>query len=647
VNAPELLDRLQHGDRHVRNEAFDQIARSRDLALLEPLADRVSPDSAYLETLLCQYLENIPAEKAIPHLEKLLLSPHSATRGHALKTLDQIDIEQRLTPLINLLACPRRDVQLHVLNELGVHRRSVALNAIRSLLGTDDQELSQAAFAATQRIDAPRSIRMLLPFLKDSTSWRQIAALEALGNMTTFDKWKRLLSGLDADDPAVRRTTLLNLSRKGGQKVNKYLIRHLEREEDEEVAKLAINRLALHPDEQMARVLITTAATHENLQIRRSAGWIIEELEEELLQRAMHASLPKGSEEVQAYILTKMGMRQLPGCGVIIAEYAHSERPQRVFYAALEGLGFLADREFLPAVVPHLQSKDPMAAYVATLAAVQLIKRLDDCQELVELLLSPDSGYVALKQVVLQYMIDAISWDFEDSTLFRVLVDNLQSRNENIRYLSLILLGKGRGQHQLGEPLLAIIFEETSTDMNQAGREALDQVLDGDLSPLLDLMRQRLHEPAELCAYAGLMADMRWNSASVPPALELFANFPCPEGMPQADQFRRDIARSLYGANPQACRDFFAHAPAADHWRLAIGQVWIDSLKELGSPEDRSDWQALFAVENPELIRATAARAVQAKAKWTVEPMIARIARQPDEPITPDLRNAVKELLEM
>jgi HEAT repeat protein len=647
MNTVALLDRLQHGDRHVRDEAFDQIARSRDLALLEPLAERAGSGSTYLETLLCQYLENVPAKEAIPHLERLLHSPHSATRVHALNTLDQIEIEQRLTPLIDLLTCPHRDVQFHALNELGVHRRSVAFNAIRPLLSADDQELSSAAFAAIQRIDAPRAIRMLVPFLDDPVPWRQIAALEALGGMTTFTKWKRLLTCLAADDPQVRRAAVLNLSRKGRQKINKHLIHLLEREENEEVAKLVINRLALHPDEKMAPLLIATAATHENPQIRRSAGWVIEELEEELLQRAMHAALPKGDEEVQAYILTKMGMRQLPGCGAVIAEYARSDRPPRVFYAALEGLGFLGDRELLPAVVPHLQSKDPMAAYVATLAAVQLIKRLDDCPELVELLLSPDAGHVALKQVVLQYMIDAISWDFEDSTLFRVLVDNLQSRNENIRYLSLILLGKGRGQHQLVAPLLDIILDEQSADMRQAGREALDQVLDGDLSPLLDLMRHERNEPADLCTYAGLMADMHWNSESVPPALDLFANFPCPEGMPQADQFRHDIASSLYGANPQACRDFFAHAPATDHWRLAIGQVWIDSLKELGSLEARSDWQALFVAGDPELIRATAARAVQARAKWAVEPMIARIARQPDESVAPDLRNAVKELLEM
>ena len=39
-------------------------------------------------------------------------------------------------------------------------------------------------------------------FLKAATAWRQIAALEALGNMGTFDKWKRLLSGLDVDAAA-------------------------------------------------------------------------------------------------------------------------------------------------------------------------------------------------------------------------------------------------------------------------------------------------------------------------------------------------------------------------------------------------------------------------------------------------------------
>ena len=647
MNAATLLEQLQHGDRHLRDEAFDRIARSRDPELLEPLAALAQPSSTYLETLFCQYLQNVPSNLALGHLQRLLHSPHAATRQHALDALDQIDIEQRLQPLIDLLSCPHRDVQLHVLKELGVHRRSVALNAIRPLLDSAERERVEAAFEAVQRIDAPRSISMLRPFLKASDPWRQVAALEALGRMATFKRWKPLLPCLRSDAVEVRQAAILNLNRKGQARANRQLIRLLGRETDEEVAKLAINRLALFPNERMARLLIRIAATHDNLQLRRSASWVIEELDENLLRKAMLALLTGGDEELQAYILTKMGTRQLPDCGPILVEHLQEKHAARVRYAALEGLGFLRQREFLSAVVPYLRSADPMAAYVATLTAVQLIVRIDDCPELTELLLAPEDEHVPLKQVVLQYMIDAISWDFDDPTLFQVLVENLHSGNENISYLSAILLGKCRGQRQLVPPLLESILENPSADIRQVARDSLDQVLDGDLSPLLDLMEGGSRDPDQLCLYAGLLSTLRWNAESASRALEIFPELPCPEGMAQADQFRRDIARGLYKANHQACRIFFAQAPADDHWRLAVGQAWLESLGALNLPEDRADWQKLFVEGNTDLVRTAVRAAVDVEAEWTLESLIARIEQCPDDPLTPELRQAVRKLTEL
>lgn len=647
MNAALLLEQLQHGDRHVRDEAFDRIARTHDPGLLEPLAALAQPSSTYLETLFCQYLQNVPANLALPYLQRLLHSPHAATRQHALGALDQVDIELRLQPLIALLPSPHQDVQLHVLRELGLHRRSVALNSIRPLLDAEDQKLARAAFEAIQRIDAPRSIRMLRPFLEASETWRQVAALEALGRMTTFKKWKHLLPCLESGDAEVRRAAILNLSRKGQARASRHLLHLLEKETDEEVAKLAINRLALFPDDRMARILIRIAATHDNLQLRRSASWVIEELDEKLLRKAMLPLLSGGDEELQAYILTKMGTRQLPDCGPILVEHLDDRHAARVRYAALEGLGFLRQREFLPAVVPYLQSDDPMAAYVATLTAVQLIVRLDDCPELTELLMAPEDEHVVLKQVVLQYMIDAISWDFDDPTLFQALVENLHSGNENISYLSAILLGKCRGQRQLVPPLLAAILDNPSVDIRQVARDSLDQVLDGDLSPLLDLTEEGPQDPDQLCLYAGLLSTLRWNAESARRGLEIFPALPCPQGMAQADQFRRDIARGLYSANPQTCRAFFAQASADTHWRLAVGQAWLESLGALTLPEDRADWQKLFAEGDGDLVRTVVRTAVDVGAGWTVEPLIARIAQCPDDPLTPELRQAVRKLTKL
>jgi len=643
-SAAHLLERLQHGDRHVRDETFDRIAASRDPELLAPLAQRAQPADPYMELLFSRFLQNVPAASTLLHLGGLLRSPNASTRAHALSTLDGIDFEQRFELLLELLGSEYQDVQLHALGVLGTHKRSAAIHGIAPLLTSPDEEVATAAFTSLQQIDAPRSLRLMLPFLRSSEPARQIAALNALGSMASFRRWKRLLSCLRSPDSEVRRAAVLNLSRKAGRKAYKHLIPLLETEPDEEVAKLIINRMALAPDDRVARVLIPTAATHPNPQIRRSAAWVIEEMDEDLLGRHMQHLLPRSSEEVQAYILTKMGQRQLPGCGPILASYAGEDRPARLRYAAFEGLGFLQQREFLPVVLPYLQSEDPMAAYVATLTAVQLVDRLGDCPELIDLLLSTHAESTVLKQVVLQFMIDALAWDFDDSRLFEVLVSCVRSENENVSYLATILLGKCRGRRELVQPLLEQALDGPSADIRQVARESLDQVLDGDLSCFLDALQEPEFSFAKLCVNARLLAELRWGPDSARRGLEVFDALQCPEEEPDAPQVLGKIARAVYQADPEACRRYFARPAANPRWRRAVGQAWLHSLGRMERPADRSDWHVLFA--DAELGLDAARQAVAAGADWAVQAMIERIGRCPDDPVSPHLRAAVRELVE-
>ena len=643
MNATDLLAQLQHSDKHLRDEAFDRIVASQDKDLLEPLSERAQPANPHLEILFCRFLQGMPPEVALPHLERLLYSPNASTRAHALDTLGRIDVEQRLDVLLELLACPAQDVRLYVLNELGLHKRAVAIRAIAPLLDVDQLEVATAAFAAIQRIDAPRSLKWVLPFLDSPDPGRQIAALNALGHMSCFRQWKRLLPCLQSGPAIVRQAAVLNLSRMAGSKGHKYLIPLLEEEQDEEVAKLILNRMALAPDVRMARALISTASTHANPQIRRTAGWIVEEMDEELLRRSMQGLLPRSPEEVQAYILTKMGQRQLPHCGPLIASYISPEQPERVHCAALEGLGFLRQQEWLPVVVPYIESANPMEAYVATLAAVQLVDRLEACPELIELLLSPDEKTTVRQQVVLQFMIDALTWQFDDPRLFEVLSNNLGAENDNIRYLSIILLGRCKHQLELVPALLSLVFEEPIPDIRQRAQDSLNEVLDGDMSYFLEQLKHGKIPLEKLGHYMSLLAELKWERASVEQALEVFDRFPKPENVPALSL--ESIARVLYRVHPEACRAYFEKA--VHPWRSALGQAWLQSLDEMNNREQKADWHLLFGEDDTHLVLAALRGAVEVKADWALGSIIQRIVRNPDHALTPDLRTAVKEILEI
>ena len=644
-----LLDELNHGDKHVRDEAFNRIAVSRDPGLLESLAERARSDNPYMEALLCKYLQNLPAQSSLVHLAELAQSANDSTRNHAREALSQIDVEDRLETLLALLESPFADVTKYALSELGSHRRSVAIRHIQPLLEVADEEISRAAFEALRHIDLPRSVRVLSPYLKADTPHVRVAAIEALGNMDSYRRWKRFLPCLQAAEPEVRKTAIVNLSRKAGRKVHPHLIRILQSEQDEEVAKLAINRMALDPDLDVARALIPVAARHANPQIRRSAGWVIEEMDEELLGRAMHDLLPRADEEEQAYILTKMGMREMEACGDIIASYLEGERPLRVRYAALEGLGFLRLQKHLPRVVPYIGSDDPMAAYVATLTAVQLIQRLSDCPELVALLDAPDEDAVALKQVILQFMIDAITWQFDDPDLVRVLTANLKSANENIRYLSAILLGKCQGTEDLVPPLLATAVGDDNEDVRRVALESLDQALRGDLSALLALLEDDSLEGSQRQAYLRLMPDLKWGTPSARIALGAFDRLEPMFGInPEEYAGLVDaLAVAVFKSDPGGSKAYFQGSDAQSVWPRALGRAWLRSFGDLAAAGERAEWHILFAAEDPGLCLEAAELAVATGSRWALDSILERIRWSEDHATMDSLRAATRRLLDM
>ena len=644
-----LLDALNHGDKHVRDEAFNSIAASSDPSLLESLAERATPDNSYMEALLCKYLQNLPAHSSLVHLTKMAQSTNDSTRNHAREALSQIDIEDRLETLLALLESPFTDVARYALSELGAHRRSVAIRRIQPLLDAADEEISTAAFEALRHIDLPRSVRVLAPYLKSERPHRRIAAMEALGTMDSYTRWKRFLPCLRAPEPDVRKTAIVNLSRKAGRKVHPHLIRILQTEQDEEVAKLAINRMALDPDLDVARALIPVAARHANPQIRRSAGWVIEEMDEELLGRAMHDLLPRADEEEQAYILTKMGMREMEACGDIIASYLEGERPLRVRYAALEGLGFLRLQKHLPRVVPYIGSDDPMAAYVATLTAVQLIQRLSDCPELVALLASPDEDSVALKQVILQFMIDAITWEFDDAELVRVLLANLESANENIRYLSTILLGKCQGTKELVSSLIVIATGDDNEEVRRVALESLDQILQGDLAALLAMLQDESLEDGQRQAYLRMMPKLKWGTPSARIALSVFDR-PEPLAGMSPDEYEgimEALAAAVFKSDPGGSKAYFQGGDPQFAWSRALGTAWLRSLGELAAPQERAEWHILFAAEDPGLCLGAAELAVVTGSRWALDSILERIRWTADRAVADALRAATRRLLDM
>ena len=643
MNAPELLARLDHADPRVRDDVFDRIAASQDRRILEPLAQKAQAHDRYVETLFCRFLENMPPDVAVQHLPALLASPNRVTRGHALNVLDALPDGYQMDMLTGLLDSGETDVLVHALGKLGVHRRTTALNRVLPLLASENTEVSRAAFEAIEKIDSPRAVGAVMSFLKTGHPERQILALNALGRMSCFRKWKRLLPALQSSDASVRKTALLNLSRKAGPKAHAHLASLLDREQDEEVARLALSRMALRPDKATAATFIQTAAAHPDPQVRRSAGWIVGELGGDLLREVLLDLLPGVSEEVQAYILIKMGQRELTGCGRVMSSYIAETTSVRLRYAALEGLGYLRDRTFLPVVSPYIRSSDPMEAYVATLATVQMIDRLDHSPELKQLLLSPQDEGVLLKQVVLQFMIDAVSWTFDDPVLMDALENNLASGNTNVRYLSIILMGRSR-QRDFVARLTPIAAGDANRDIRQVARDALNEILSGDLSCILDELAKPQIPLEGKTRLLSLLPELSCNPESAERALEALDAMPVDRAPTVLSGLLASMAAIVYSANPLAVRTFWASSGQHTFWRLCLGKAWLQSLR-MDTAGGRGDWRTLLAEQDAGLVRVALQRAVDEQARWALDPILDRLHACQDAELVADMRMAVKRIL--
>lgn len=637
MNGAALLQRLVDSDRAVRDDAFDEIAASHDPSLLPLLVEAASPDEPITETALCRYLGNMVVGVALPPLRGLFDSAIPATRRHAMETLGRFDVEHRLALLIDLLEVEHDDVLLYATRELGLHRRTIAIPGLLRLSATDDPQVADAALRALGQIDHPRAARAVRPLLRDGAAHRRAAAVEALGQMETFRRWRRLLPALDDSDRLVRLAAVRTLSQRGGRRARRHLLSRLGQEQDPEVLKLLFARLAAAPDADIAAALIPLAAAHADPQIRRAAGWVVEEFEDAVLQAGCERCLQDGDDDVRAYVLTRMGARQMPTAGALLADSLGATETPRVRYAALEGLGFLRDRRWLGLVEPLLDSDDPMLAYLATLTVVQLVDNVSDCPALIGVLRAPGDEKSALKQVVLQYMIDGITWRFDDS-LFLLLLELLRSDNENVRYLSAILLGEGRGRTELMPSLLELSLREPPGEVRSAATESLDAVLDGDLGPLFDAIESSTE-------VAGLLPQLRWGAASVDRGIPVI-DASVRDGSLSAEQCRA-VAQAIVGADVERVRQAVRGGALSPPFAAALNAARLEHLDDLGRPGARDEWMELLDNGGEELLPRVAARAVEQRPTWAAEPLLRRAVRVGSHPAGQDLRAAVRVLMDL
>ena len=639
-----LIQQLQHPDEAVRTRVFAVIASSYDSSLHKVLSQMATPDKQDIELLFCKYLQNMPSQIALRYLKRLVRSPNRRTRKEALNTLSGIDINHRVTVMIEFLSFPEKENILFALKELSENGKDVAIEYIASLLISENGELREAAFLAVELMNSPRSVRFLMPLMRAENPDLQVAAILTLGRMSCFRNWKIFFRILSSGRPEVRKAAVVNIARRGDRHSFRRLLPLIEKEDDEEILKLVVSLVSLKPSREVCRILIRTAYSHSSRQIRRTADWVLEEIEMNLLTRSLNSMLKDASEEATVYILKKMGRRQLANTGKHIAACLQNALATSTRIAALEALGNLGKLEFLPHIVPYFKSDDPMEAYISVMAANRIITRIEECPALLSILRSKKSDHDILKQVILQFLTDSVAWSPRNQEIIEILMENLSDENINIRYFAVILLGDS-GRKEIVPKLASIALKDHDDNIRSMACDALDKTLKGDLRYLLVRLSRMNSCGEEFKTLLEILAGLVWNQESSQKAVGIIGHLVKRNEEEWLLSPLEKIARKVCSQCPIEVQEQITNLETGNIWRYTLAVARIESIGKPHNKQERESWRKFFHDDDKRIKDVAIEHAIKWKADWAVDDMLTCLYRSPSGKWSGELRQAVNMIL--
>ncbi|PKK89651.1 MAG: hypothetical protein CVV64_13315 [Candidatus Wallbacteria bacterium HGW-Wallbacteria-1] len=630
MKVAEILDKISSPDLVDRNDAFVAIVTSFNRDLLGPLAEKANQDSPELEKLFCRFLANMPSSLACPHAIRMASSPNRNTRLNIHGVILAMDPGPRLDTLIALLDSREKDSVIFAIKTFGDERKTLPVTRLLELLTDGDKEISNASFACIGQIDSPRAIPVLLKMLSDQSSDMVIRAIDTLGKMKSFRKWKKLLPCLENSDSQVRISALRVIARVGGDDAKNYLLAALSREEDAwrdtSTLNLILTRLAQSPDVKIAETLASMASHHPMPEVMKTASWILEELDRPLAVKGLtHALARAVDEQAKAFIISKMGHLELTECAFHLQRYLKPHYSERLRYSAMEGLGALGDIKNLPYIEKFIDSGDEMESYLATVAACMMISKIEDCPRLVALLRDRREATAVMRQVVLQCMLDTVNWSYDSDEMFTILRDNMQDVNMNVRYQSLLLLGRFRRVGTENE-LAEVWFTDSDPTVANTAADTLRETLRGDMSWFVEFYGKGLVTSSRWSSFLGLMSRMDVNSDSAEVINRTMMAFSASrpfESLSSEDVCcMTQLAAKVYKGAPLTANQFLDESSPGPPWRRLLGIAAVEAMADLSTEAEKKLWKRLQRDSDPYIVEASVRRAMLLKARWTYVPML-------------------------
>lgn len=158
-------------------DTLSQTEENRELAersMLDFLKSDATFDS---KQFICGELRIIGSEKSIPTLTEMLLN--EKTTNIARYALESIPGEEVDDALIKSLPKASKNVQIGIINTLGVRRSSKSVSSISEQLKSNDADISIAAATALGQIGNEESLKLLAPYLNSTEIALRNAVLDS------------------------------------------------------------------------------------------------------------------------------------------------------------------------------------------------------------------------------------------------------------------------------------------------------------------------------------------------------------------------------------------------------------------------------------------------------------------------------------
>lgn len=344
---------LQSGDPHIRLTAVGELSRLADARAVEPLISALNDPDADVRRAAVTALGWLKDPRGTEPIIALLSDSDPSVTYHAAQALGLIGDTRAVEPLISALSGKNFSTKCAAAESLGRLKDSRAFGPLSVLLREGEGELQQKAQYALMEM-GPLVVEPLYRIVLDEDDPLRFYAADLLSKMRDARAIKPLISVLGVGVNGIGQFAAEGLARMGAPAVDE-LITCLTSEQPV-VRRLAIKALGEIKDERALEALLA-ALKDENLDVRLQALGAVMNFQGDHVTEAALAALDDPGLRVEAGLL----------------------------------LGERKDLRALPYLVETLRGTDPLNAYRAQRALVQIGN--DSVNELIMILKDRNPEY--------------------------------------------------------------------------------------------------------------------------------------------------------------------------------------------------------------------------------------------------------------